>query len=127
MIAVKSLLPGVRALALTLLSAAVVAAAFPPWRWWALAWVGLAPFFVAVRSTRVAGAVGLSWLWLVTFAAVVGAWFPRAVSTYYRQPWVVGAAGVVLVTGLMGAPYVVAFLLGDRGLTGTPGRDRPCD
>lgn len=103
-----------RALVLTLCSAAAVAAAFPPWRWWPLAWVGLAPFLLAIRTGRLRTALGLGWLWLVAFAAIGGTWFPRGVSTYYAQPWIVGVAAFVLVTGTMGAPYVMAFVGLDR-------------
>src|SRR5262245_4672043 len=65
--------------ALTVASAVLVALAFPPARLRVLAWIGLAPFFVALRRARTVQAVGFAVLWLVVFAALVGLWFPTAI------------------------------------------------
>src|SRR5262245_45446327 len=96
-------------LAPTVASAVVVALAFPPARLRPLAWVGLVPLLVALRTGTMRRAAGLAIVWLVVFAALVGLWFPGAVSTYYDQQWWVGLAFFGGVTATMGAPYYVAF------------------
>jgi apolipoprotein N-acyltransferase len=112
-------------LALAALSAVLVAAAFPPVGLRGLAWVGLAPLFVALRRARTGQAVALAVVWLVLFAALVGLWFPRAVATYYDQPLWVGVAFFAGVTATMGAPYYVAFALVYRLLVRRPGPATP--
>src|SRR6185503_418180 len=103
-------------LGLTVASAALVALAFPPAELRPLAWIGLVPFLVALRAGSSRRAAVLATVWLVVFAALVGQWFPRAVSTYYQQPRWVGLAFFAGVTATMGAPYYVAFALAYRGL-----------
>jgi len=85
-------------LTLTAASAVFVALAFPPFGTQVLAWVGLAPFFVAVRRVRFGVAQALSAVWLVLFAALVGLWFPQTISTYYHQPEILGLVFFAAVT-----------------------------
>jgi apolipoprotein N-acyltransferase len=113
------------AVVLAVASAVLVAAAFPPLGQSVLAWVGLAPLFVALRRVRTGPALGLAVLWLVVFAALVGLWFPRAVATYFDQPWWVGLAFFAGVTATMGAPYYVAFAVAYRILARRPGLTTP--
>jgi hypothetical protein len=102
----------VRLLALlvpTALSAILYGLAFPPTGVRLLAWVALVPFLAALRRARLGGALVLAWAWTVVAAYVVGDWFPRSISTYYRQPILVGVAFFVGVSSLMVAPYYAAF------------------
>jgi apolipoprotein N-acyltransferase len=87
--------------------------------------MGLAPLFVALRRARTGQAAALAVAWLVLFAALVGLWFPRAVATYYDQPWWVGLAFFAGVTATMGAPYYVVFALGYRVLARRSGLATP--
>lgn len=103
-------------LGLTAASAVLVALAFPPFGLQVLAWIGLAPFFVAVRRVRFGVAQALSAVWLVLFAALVGLWFPQTISTYYHQPEILGLVFFAAVTATMGAPYYMAFTAAYRGL-----------
>jgi apolipoprotein N-acyltransferase len=102
--------------AATLASAALYGLAFPPTALRGLAWVALVPFLVSVRRARKAGAMGLAWLWTVAAAYAVGGWFPRSVSTYYRQPIAVGIGFFAGVSSIMAAPFFVAFAVGYRAL-----------
>jgi apolipoprotein N-acyltransferase len=113
------------AIALTAASAGLVALAFPPPGLRALAWVGLVPFLVALRRVRTGQAHALAAFWLVLFAALVGLWFPRAVATYYHQPFWVGIALFAVVTATMGAPYYVAFSVAYRALARRPSAALP--
>lgn len=104
-------------IAIALISAAACAAAFPPVARPGLAWVAYAPLLIVLRRTRTGPrAAVLAWTWLTTFAWLVGAWFPRAVTHYFEQPAIVGAAFFVAVSGLMAALEYVAFALCYRAL-----------
>jgi apolipoprotein N-acyltransferase len=101
--------PGpVRVLA-ALASAVVWTCAFPPLAWWPLAWVGIAPFLVTVRTSPTLGrALALAWLWCMAFAWCVGAWLPRGVMRYFEQPALVGVAFFVATATLTaGVQYMV--------------------
>jgi apolipoprotein N-acyltransferase len=106
-------------------SASLVALAFPPFGEQALAWIGLTPFFVAVRRGSTHVALMLSAVWLVLFAALVGLWFPQTISTYYAQPQAVGLLFFVGVTAIMGAPYYMMFTAAYRGCVRSRGTVSP--
>ena len=107
-------------LGLTAASAALVALAFPPAGIQPFAWIGLVPLLIALRSGTTRRAAFFAVVWLVLFAALVGQWLPRAVSTYYQQPRWVGFAFFAGITATMGAPYYVAFALVYRQLARRP-------
>ena len=104
----------------TALSAVLYGLSFPPTRLRLLAWVALIPLFAAIRRAGAGGALLLAWVWTVVAAYVVGAWFPRSVSTYYQQPVVVGVAFFLGVSSLMAAPYYMAFAACYRRLARAP-------
>lgn len=68
------------ALACTLLSAAAYGLAFPPLGWHVLAWVALAPFFLALHGASVRRALVLGSVWGIAAAYAVGTWMPVAVT-----------------------------------------------
>lgn len=78
-------------IALTALSGALYGLAFPPLRWWPLAWIALVPFLLAVRDGSARRAIGLGALFGVVASYAVGTWMPLAVVQYYEQSVVVGA------------------------------------
>jgi len=97
------------ALVLTVTSSALYALAFPPVRARWLAWVALVPLLVAIRDASLRRRLGLGLLWTLAVGWGVGTWMPGAVSHYFHQPIAVGIGLFLLVTGVMAAPYYVAF------------------
>lgn len=106
------------ALACTLLSAAAYGLAFPPLGWHLLAWVALAPFFLALHGASVRRALALGSVWGIAAAYSVGTWMPVAVTRYYEQPVLVGIAAFVLCAVITVVPYSVAFALLYRRIAG---------
>lgn len=76
---------GARALAVCA-SAALYAAAFPPWNLHATAWFALVPFLLALRGLGVGRSALLGLLWGIAMIWAVGHWLPPALSHYYQQP-----------------------------------------
>ena len=72
-------------LSLAASSALLLGLAFPPTAWRPLAWIALAPFFVALRSSRLSVALLLTWVWTHVLCYVVWDWGPAAVTTYFKQ------------------------------------------
>jgi len=97
-------------------SAVLFGLAFPPTGWAPLAWVALAPFFVALRRVRLGQALFVTWLWCVVAAYVIGDWFPRSVANYFGQSMAVSLALFVGVFTLMAGPYYMAFAAAYRVL-----------
>jgi apolipoprotein N-acyltransferase len=97
------------AVALTLISAALCAAAFPPLRLRALAWVALVPLLVALRRGTVVRRLCLGMLWALAIGFGIGTWMPGAVSQYFHQPLVIGVGLFLFVAGAMAGPYYMAF------------------
>lgn len=109
------------ALALTLVSAVAYAAAFPTAAVRPLAFVALAPLFVALARVGPRGAAGLGALWTVLAAYRLNDWFPRAVANYYEQPILVGFGFFFGVSLLTAAPGIVAFGICYRRLAAVGG------
>jgi apolipoprotein N-acyltransferase len=97
------------ALAATFVAGWLYARAFPQADQPLLAWVALVPFLVAVRSGGPRRAALLGLVVMLTLAWGVNDWFPRAVSTYYLQPALVGLVFFVGVTTLTAAPATILF------------------
>jgi apolipoprotein N-acyltransferase len=96
-------------LTLTLLSAGLYAASFPPLSLAPLAWLALAPFFAAVALVRPAQAALLGCVWGVTAAYGVGWWFPPMVSGYFQASPLVGWAIFFAVSVGLAGLYFAAF------------------
>lgn len=105
------------ALAATVASGMLYALAFPPLRLRPLAWVALVPFFVVLRDTRWSRRLALGVLWTLVSGWSVGTWMPSAVATYFDQPFLIGVALFLIVTGCMAAPYYAAAAVAYAPLT----------
>jgi apolipoprotein N-acyltransferase len=110
-------------LALTLLSAALYAASFPPLSLAPLAWVALAPFFAAVALVRPRQAAVLGCVWGVAAAYGVAWWLPAMVSGYFQVSRVVGWLVFLAISVTLAGWYFAAFAawlsaLARRGVAG---------
>jgi apolipoprotein N-acyltransferase len=112
-------------LALTILSAQLFGLAYPPHRVRILAWLALAPFFVALRGVGLRHALLLGWVWSVLAAWSVGEWMPGAIENYYLQTKLVGWLFFLGIATVMVAPYHTAFALCARSLWQRPGPALP--
>ncbi len=97
------------ALAATAISGLLYALAFPPISWKPLAWVALAPFFLALRGVGPRAALFLAWFWAVFASSLVADALPRAVETYFFQPRLQSLLFAVLVWTLTGSVYYMVF------------------
>lgn len=113
---VRTWISRLRPLGLTLLSAQLYGLAFPSHRLRILAFVALAPFFVALRGIGPWHTIALGWVWSVLASYSVGEWMPGAIETYYLQTKLVGWLFFFGIATTMAAPYHVAFALCARGL-----------
>jgi apolipoprotein N-acyltransferase len=95
--------------------------AFPPTDWRSLAWVGVAPFLVAVRLSGLGRALLLSCLWTLLFWVILWRWGPAAVSTYFLQSKAVGVAFLLGTAILMFVPYHLTFTAVYRALSSRVG------
>jgi len=99
-----------------ILSAELYGLAFPPYRLRILAWIALAPFFIALRGAGLAQTLFLGWTWSALAAYSVGEWMPSAIETYYLQTKLVGWLFFFGIATTMAAPYHTAFALCARSL-----------
>jgi len=104
----------------TILAGGLYGQCFPTASVRSLAWVALAPFLVAVPSGVRRRAAGLGWLVMLVLAYGVNDWFPRAVSTYYLQPALVGVGFFFGVTTFTAAPATMLFALWYRRAAARP-------
>ncbi|TMB57518.1 MAG: apolipoprotein N-acyltransferase [Deltaproteobacteria bacterium] len=108
---------GLLLLLATVVSAVLYGLSFPPAALRLLGWIALVPLLVALRlASSAATALVLAWIWTVVAAYTVGDWFPRAVSTYYQQPWSVGLGLFFGVSTFMAAAEYMAFAIAYRRL-----------
>ncbi len=105
------------ALLATVISGVLYALAFPPLRLRPLAWVALVPLLLALRDAGWRRRLGLGVLWTMVSGWSVGTWMASAVASYFEQPFAVGVAIFLIVTGLMAAPYYATFALAYAPLT----------
>lgn len=108
-----------------LLSAALFAAAFPPLRLRALAWVALVPLFLSLRGAGTPMRLALAWLWTLAMAYLLGHWMPPAIATYYQQPWAVGVAFFFACATVTAGVYYMAFAAAWDRLWADAGMSRP--
>jgi apolipoprotein N-acyltransferase len=74
-----------------------------------LGWIALVPLLLALRTSRLGGAVALATLWGMLSAYGVTDWLPPAVASYYHQPLWLGAILFASAAFLMGAVEYAAF------------------
>ena len=107
---------------LTLASAALYTASFPPWNCEGLVWIALVPFLLALRGATLLRATLLGLLWGVAMIWGVGMWLPRALGDYYQQPlWfglLFGAVSSVYFIGLYYAAFAASAVWISSGARG---------
>lgn len=95
--------------AATALSGWLYALAFPPHRIEWLAFVALAPFFVALRAVGPRAALGLCWFWPVFASSFVADALPAAVETYFLQSKLVSLLFAIGIWTVTGSLYYLVF------------------
>src|SRR5262245_12122062 len=97
------------AVLLTLLSAALYSACFPPLSLWPLIWIALVPLFVAISRQGPLGAALLGLLFGTGIGIGTGTWFPRMVSDYFEQPAWIGWLSLPVVGAAHAGIYCAPF------------------
>ena len=96
-------------LLLALASAALYSASMPPLAARGLAWVALAPLFVAVACTRPITAAGLGLVWGIGISVGITWWVPAMATNYFELPawlgWLVLLGAGIAHVGLPGALF----------------------
>ncbi len=101
--------PGWAPHGLTLVSAALLVASFPPWDLWPLIWIGLIPWFYVLKRTRTFKEALLQGLWLNYFLTLGGFyWIAYSIQEFGNLPWSLSVLGL-LVFCLIGQPQFVLF------------------
>lgn len=100
-------------LVLAVVSGLALAAAFPSVDLTPLAWVGLVPLLLAIRTRRPRAAFGLGWLTGLTFWLATCYWIVNTIGHYTAVPVPI-AAGVLLLMSSVLALYHGAFAAGVR-------------
>jgi apolipoprotein N-acyltransferase len=94
---------------LTILSAALIVPAFPPWNHGGLIWIALVPWFAALSRTRTNGQAWMQGLWLSILMSLGGFyWVAHVLQEFGSLPWPVAAAGLALFS-LVGQPQFTLF------------------
>ncbi|MBI3250183.1 MAG: apolipoprotein N-acyltransferase [Deltaproteobacteria bacterium] len=93
----------------TLLSSGLYVLSFPPFSFTLLAWVALAPFFLAATMTRPRSAALYGGLWGVAVMHGVGWWFPQVVANYFQVSFAVGWIGLLAVSIFLIGSSVAGF------------------
>ncbi len=97
------------ALGLTVASAGLLAATFPPVELGVLGWIALAPLFAACALVSPARAAVCGLLWGILYAYGVGWWFPGMIADYFERPAWVGWVVLIVVGGGLCGVYVATF------------------
>jgi apolipoprotein N-acyltransferase len=96
-------------LVLVLASAGLYGLSFPPYGHALLAWIALVPFLVALDGAPARTAVALAWISGIVMAWSITAFLPRAVTVYYDQSRLFGAALFVAIVSVMCCPSHMLF------------------
>src|SRR5262245_5308542 len=94
---------------LTILSAMLYAASFPPLELWPLAWVALAPLLVAATRVRPLAAALHGVLWAYAVCLLIGWPLAGMLSRHFSFPLWLGWIGFVVLVALLVAIHVAAF------------------
>ncbi|MGK5083919.1 apolipoprotein N-acyltransferase [Bdellovibrionota bacterium FG-1] len=94
---------------LTLLSAALIVFAFPPWNCAPLIWIALIPWLMALTRAPNHKAAALQGLWL-GFATTLGGyyWIAHVLQEFANLPWPLAVLGLLLF-GLIAQPQLLLF------------------
>lgn len=96
-------------LGLTVLSAILYGASFPPLSLAPLIWVALVPLLVAAVRVSPARAACCGLVWGVVAAYAVGWWFPGMMSSYFERPVWLGWVAFVTVSIALAGTYYATF------------------
>lgn len=96
-------------MSLVLGSAALHAAALPPWNAAGLIWVAIAPLLVALRGARPAQGLALGFLWGVATIWIIAHWVPAGLSYYYQQSLLFGVGFAMFAAVGSCAIYTAGF------------------
>src|SRR5438552_2270169 len=99
-------------LLLTIGSATLYAASFPPLALSSLAYVALVPWLIACSRVAPRRAALLGMLWGVVAAYGVGWWFPEMLTDYFELPLWLGWLGFFGAALLFSGTYFGAFAAG---------------
>jgi apolipoprotein N-acyltransferase len=91
---------------LTLVSALLYAAAFPPLGLYPLAWIALAPFLWALGRVGPLAAAGLGLLWSVVLGLGTAYALPGMISGYFETSAALGWAGLVATSLVLSGSYL---------------------
>ncbi len=95
---------------LVCVSSAAFVASFPPYRLPWLPWVAVVPLLLALKLTAsVTSAAGVAAVWGLLAAYGITSWLPRAIATYYEQPFLLGLGLFVGTSILMGSFQYALF------------------
>ena len=89
---------------LPLISAFLISAAYPPYDFWMLGWIGLAPLLYALRQTGLFGTAGLSFMYGLLFILGVFGWGAvnvREINLLSFLIWLIPFSLYFLVFGLL--------------------------
>jgi apolipoprotein N-acyltransferase len=110
----------VTGLVLVLVSALANALAFPPWGLRPLAFVSLAPLFVAIRGGGLMRAILLGALWGEIWSWSIASAFPASIATFYGRSMLFGIVVGSLIFFVMSALYYAVFAALDRVVVRRP-------
>jgi len=74
-----------------------------------VAWLGIAPFLLALRLCSAREAAWLGAVWTLGFSISVGHWLPSGLSFYFEHSLAFGWIAFLSVIALMVVPYIVLF------------------
>ncbi|MFB3819534.1 MAG: apolipoprotein N-acyltransferase [Candidatus Methylomirabilales bacterium] len=101
-------LPGAARLVLAAAGGLLTAAAFPPLDWGLLAFVGLAPLFLALPGASRRAAGGLGYAYGLAFFLATIPWVITTMTVYGKLPFVLSVLVLLLLAGVL-ALYPAAF------------------
>lgn len=97
-------------------SALAIALTFPPWSLRPLAFVGLVPLLLAIRSGGMPRALSLATAWALISAGLIASVFPASIASYFERPLWFGLLTALAVFLLTAGVYYAAFAALDRVL-----------
>ncbi len=94
---------------LTLTSAILVIASFPPWNCWLLIWVCLIPWYIAIQKTSSLKDSLIQGLWFNYFITLGGFyWIAYVLREFGNLNWVISVLGLQIFC-LIGQPQLIVF------------------
>jgi len=102
----------------TVLSATLIALAFPPWDLSFLVWGALVPWLFGVERSPSYATAAIQGLWLSFGVGILAAnWVAYAIVEFMAVAWPVGVFGLIVFAATSAQPHLVLFALLFRWLT----------